>query len=70
MTIKIMYEAVDGFSKEATFTDLGDAQRYAQFWMGKYYDLSAAGNYAVCGDGVARIIVDGVDIEELFKEIY
>jgi len=66
--INIYYAASDGFTKEARFSDLGDAQRYAQFWIGKTYDLAGAGNYAVSGDGVARIVVEGANIEELFKE--
>ncbi len=66
--INIYYEAVDGFKKEARFSDINDARRYAQEWMGKYYDLSAAGNYAVSGGGLERIVVEGAKIEELFEE--
>lgn len=66
--IKITYLAVDGFTKEATFTDLGDAQRYAQYHMGKYYER--AGSYAISGDGVSKIMVEGATINKLFEEIY
>ena len=66
--INIYYEASDGFTKEARFTDLGDAQRYAQLWMGKSPEMGV--HYAASADGVAKIVVEGVSMAKLFEEIF
>ena len=64
--INIYYSAVDGFTKEARFSELGDAQQYAQHWLGK--SPEQAGMYAVSADGVAKIVVEGASIHDLFLE--
>jgi hypothetical protein len=63
--ITIYYESVDGFKKTAEFTDIRDARTYAQEWMGKHCDVTH--NYAISGDGIGRIMVDGISLADLFE---
>lgn len=62
--IKVVYDSIDGVHKEETFPTLEEAQEYAWKWVGRYPGLGSF--YAVSDDGVARIMVRGATLRELF----
>ena len=66
MKIKIWYSAVDGYQESRTFKTLKGAQKYARYWVGAYPELGST--YAISGDGVAKIEIDGASLTELFPE--
>jgi hypothetical protein len=62
--IKVKYRSVDGYSKSRTFKTLKYARKFAHEWVGEHPDIG--GGYAVSFDGIGRIMVSGVSLEELF----
>lgn len=68
MTIRIRYEAVDGYRKTSTFKTLAGAQKYAADRVGETPDTSAFGRYAVSDDGIGKIMVEGATMVELFPK--
>lgn len=66
--IVVTYRAVDGFRKRAQFKTLKGAQAFAQKWIGATPELG--GSYAVSGDGVGKIAVDGdAKVADLFPKL-
>lgn len=66
--IKVRYRSVDRFSKTATFKTLKGAQRFAHKWVGETPEVGTYYNYAVSGDGVGRVTVEGATMRELFPK--
>ena len=66
MNIKVMYESVDGFTATQSFTDLAEAQKHAQNWIGRFPEFGRG--YAISGDGIGKIMVSGCTLKELFPE--
>jgi hypothetical protein len=64
--ITVYYESIDGVSKRKTFSDLEKARKYAIQRVGKYPEIGHS--YAVSGDGIGKIMVDGVTLKELFDD--
>lgn len=64
MEIKITYRACDGYSKSKTFKTLASAQKYAQRQIGEHPEMG--GTYAVSGDGIGTIRVQGATLREIF----
>ena len=64
--IKVWYSSVDGFAKSKSFKTLKGARKYAQSMVGKYPEMGSY--YAVSGDGIGKIEVEGVALGELFGE--
>lgn len=65
--IKISYEAVDGFRQVRSFYTLTLAQKYAVERVGEYPEMGAG--YAIAGDGVGKVMADGVALESLFPAL-
>jgi len=61
--ITVRYASVDHFSQSRSFSTLAAARRYAFKWLGEFPEVGST--YAVSGDGVGRITVSGVSIQEL-----
>jgi hypothetical protein len=64
--IKVIYQAVDGYRKTATFRTLKGAQRFAHNWVSARPDVGSY--YAVSPDGIGRVMVEGCSIREIFPE--
>lgn len=64
--IKVRYKSIDRFSQSRSFKTLKGAQRFAQKWVGPTPELGTW--YAVSGDGVGRITVEGCSLEDLFPK--
>lgn len=65
--IRVTYTAIDGCRKVRTYRRLEFAQRFAQTHVGAYPELGS--DYAVSGDGVGKITVQGATLAELFPEL-
>ena len=61
--ITVRYASIDHFSQTRSFSTLVAARRYAFKWLGEFPEVGST--YAVSGDGVGRITVSGVSIQEL-----
>ena len=66
MDIKVRYSSIDHFSKTRRFKTLAGAQKFAQRYVGETPEVSLHFGYAVSGDGVGKIEVDGCTILDLF----
>ena len=64
MKITVFYSAADGAKITRTFKTLTGAQKFAHKWVGAYPEISP--RYAVSGDGVGKITVDGAMLRDLF----
>jgi hypothetical protein len=64
MEIKITYQACDGFVCRKAFKTLAGAQRYAQRMIGRHPEIGCG--YAVSGDGIGTIRVQGATLAEIF----
>lgn len=64
MEIEVVYSAIDGARKAQTFDDLIEARQFATYWVGEHPEFGRS--YAVSGDGVGKIEVWGVTLQELF----
>lgn len=66
--IKVKYISVDSYGrgKWKTFKTLKGARKFAQYWVGKHPELGST--YAVSGDGVGKIVAEGVALKDLFGE--
>lgn len=64
--ITIFYSANDGYKEQKTFNDIKSAKEYAEKWVGKNPDLGR--NYAVSEDGIGKIVVKGITLEQLFAD--
>jgi hypothetical protein len=65
--IKVKYSSVDSRGgKWRSFKTLAGARKYAQHWIGKNPEMGAT--YAVSGDGVGKIVAEGVKLRDLFGE--
>jgi len=65
--IKVSYRSVDRYSKTRSFKTLEGAQKFAQEWVGKTPELGTG--YAVSGDGIGKVTVDGATLTELFPKL-
>jgi hypothetical protein len=65
--IKITYSTVDGFCKTRQFKTLGRARTYAHHWLGETPEVGRY--YAVSGDGVGKVTVDGATLDDLFPKL-
>lgn len=62
--IKVRYQACDGFKQTRKYKTLKGAQRYAQERIGEFPEMGS--DYAVSGDGIGTIRVEGACLYELF----
>lgn len=66
MKIKVTYTSIDRVRKVRTFKTIEAAKAFAVQWVGKYPEMGST--YAVSGDGVGKIEVEGCTLKELFAE--
>ena len=62
--ITITYSSIDGASKTRKYWSLKGAQKFAQEWIGETPTLGRT--YAISDDGVGKIEVEGVSLQDLF----
>jgi len=65
MEITIFYSAVDGYRSRRTFKTLSGARKFSQKMVGQYPEIAGT-RYAVSGDGIGKIMVEGVAFADLF----
>jgi len=63
--ITVHYDAVDGYHEKRSYSTVEKARNYAWKWVGKHPEVGFG--YAVSTDGVGKVSVDGITIEELFR---
>jgi hypothetical protein len=68
MEITVIYESIDRCRKTRKFKTLKGAQKHAQKWVGLHPEISTTFQYAVSGDGVGKITVDGAAVADLFPD--
>ena len=64
--ITVIYTSVDGARKKRTFKTLKGAQKFAQNWVGERPEIGQW--YAVSGDGIGKVTVEGVTLHTLFPD--
>ena len=64
--IKVTYTSVDGARIRKTFKTIAEARAFAVHWVGEHPELGRT--YAVSGDGVGKITVEGCTLAELFAK--
>jgi hypothetical protein len=64
--IKVKYSSIDGGRVSRSFKTLKGARKFAQHWVGKNPEIGSS--YAVSGDGIGKIEVDGCPLADLFGD--
>lgn len=62
--ITVIYSSVDGYREKRTFNALHLARSYAQERIGEHPEMGSF--YAISGDGIGKIQVNGALLKELF----
>lgn len=62
--IKVRYSSVDGAGKARTFQTVESARKFAVRYVGETPEFGS--HYAVSGDGVGKVTVEGCTLAELF----
>jgi len=64
--IKVKYISIDSYGRGEwkTFKTLQGARKFAQYWIGRNPEMGST--YAISGDGVGKIVADGVALKDLF----
>jgi hypothetical protein len=60
----VTYESIDGVLKTKRFTDVRQARKFAQHYLGETPELGSW--YAVSGDGIGKITCSGYTLADLF----
>lgn len=68
MSLKIVvtYTSIDHYHKRRQFATLAGAQKFAHNMVGPHPEIGYTFQYAVSGDGVGKVQVQGVSLDELF----
>ena len=70
--MKVIYRSIDRVRIARSFKTLKGAQAFAHKWVGEHPEIatsfSVAASYAVSGDGVGKITVEGCTLAEIFPE--
>jgi hypothetical protein len=65
--IKVKYSSIDSRNgKWRSFKTIRGARKFAQHWIGKHPEIGST--YAVSGDGIGKIEVQGVALADLFGD--
>jgi len=64
--IKVTYSTIDRFRRTKTFKTLAGARKFAQHWVGATPEIGST--YAVSGDGVGKVTVEGASLKDLFGQ--
>jgi hypothetical protein len=62
--IHVRYSAIDGYRDRRSYKTLAAARRYAVERVGEHPEFGS--HYAVSGDGVGKVTVEGCSLAELF----
>jgi hypothetical protein len=68
--ITVRYKTIDRFSETRKFKTLALAQRYAWKRVGETPEISKNFGYAVSGDGVGKVTIQGATLREIFPRAY
>lgn len=66
MEIRVRYSSIDGYRVTRKYKTLAGAQAFARTWVGETPEIGST--YAVSGDGIGKITVEGIDIRQVFPE--
>lgn len=64
--IRVVYRSIDRFRQARKFKTLAGAQKYAQGRIGEHPEIGS--DYAISGDGIGKITVEGASLAELFPQ--
>ena len=65
--IKVKHSSVDSRGgKWRSFKTLRGARKFAHYWVGPHPEIGF--KYAVSGDGIGKIEVEGVELRKLFGD--
>ena len=62
--IKLRYSSCDGYRVTKSYKTLAGAQAYAHRMIGRFPETGMS--YAISGDGIGKITVEGATLRELF----
>lgn len=66
MKIRTIYTSVDGYREAKTHLTINAARNWAARWVGQTPEVGTT--YAIAGDGIGKITVQGCTIQELFPQ--
>ena len=64
--IKVRYSSIDGWRETRSFKTVEGARKFAVHYIGEHPEVGTS--YAVSGDGVGRVTVEGCTIAALFAK--
>lgn len=62
--ITVTYHSIDGVRKSQNYRTLAGARAFAVKWVGENAEFGMG--YAISGDGVGKVTVQGCTLQELF----
>lgn len=62
--IKVVYRSIDGYREGKRFVSVKGARSYAHKMVGEHPEIGST--YAVSGDGIGKVTVEGLSLAELF----
>ncbi len=71
--IIVRNRAIDGFKEAKEFTNLEDTREYCKKYLGENFDIGkflSDEPYAISGDGINRLVVEGATWQELFPGMF
>jgi hypothetical protein len=64
--IVVRYSTIDRYGKTWRYSTRKGAAKKVRELLGKHFDIGS--NYAVSGDGIGKVVLDGATFAELFEE--
>ena len=64
MQITVRYSAIDGAKQTKKFSDLEAARAFAVEMVGENPEMGSM--YAISGDGIGKVVVEGISLADLF----
>lgn len=68
--ITVYNQAVDGFEEEKEFDSIEEAREYCRKYLGEYFDISDFFGYAMSGDGINKLVIEGTTWKEIFPNYF
>lgn len=62
--IRVRYTSIDRWTSVKAYKTLSGARKFAQLWVGQHPEIGTT--YAVSGDGIGKISVEGCTLADLF----
>lgn len=66
MKITVVYRSIDRYRERRTFKTIEGARKFAHKWVGAHPEIGST--YAVSGDGMGKVTVNGATLADLFPE--